>query len=130
MDRTTELRERRRLRRWHNGGQNDRLHCEDIALRGTDPNAAILTTGGHDDRRESNCRHRRRRIAAFGGLVLAMFMFGGYFVAGRHGAVAGLTSQDLVALRYVLPGLVFVPLLLKWGTCGTSVESDGCEGQR
>jgi len=85
-------------------------------LRGTDPNAAILTTGGHGrDRRESNCPHRRRWIVAFGGLVLAMLMFCGYFVAGRHGAVAGLTSRDLVALRYVLPGLVFVPLLLKWG---------------
>jgi len=58
---------------------------------------------------------RPDRIIAFGGLVLAMLLFSGYFVAGRHGAVAGLTFRNLVALRYALPGLVFVPLLLKWG---------------
>ena len=80
-------------------------------MRSTGPKAAILTTEGHDDRRESSSRW----IVAFGGLVIAMLMFSGFFVAGRHGAVAGLTSPDLVALRYVLPGLVFVPLLLKSG---------------
>jgi drug/metabolite transporter (DMT)-like permease len=84
-------------------------------LLASGPRATTLTTDAPDEPRESNRRHRRRWIVASGGLVLAMFMFSAHFVAGRHGALAGLTSRDLVALRYVLPGLIFVPLLLRWG---------------
>ena len=84
-------------------------------LTSTDPNAPTPTTEVQNDRAESSWRQRRRWIVAVGGLLIATLMFSGYFVAGRHGAVAGLTSRDLVALRYILPGLLFMPLLLKWG---------------
>jgi drug/metabolite transporter (DMT)-like permease len=52
---------------------------------------------------------------AVGGALLAMLIFGGNFVAGRHGALAGLGPADLVALRFAVAGLLFAPFLLRHG---------------
>ncbi|HEX6957606.1 MAG TPA: DMT family transporter [Ferrovibrio sp.] len=56
-----------------------------------------------------------RKPQAFAGALLAVIIFGGSFVAGRQGALAGLGPIDLVALRYVVSGLIFLPILWRGG---------------
>jgi drug/metabolite transporter (DMT)-like permease len=59
------------------------------------------------------------RLAALWG-VLAMFLFSGNFIASRLGLQAGLSVWDLVLLRYVVAGLLFLPVLLRMGLGGLS----------
>jgi drug/metabolite transporter (DMT)-like permease len=59
------------------------------------------------------------RLAALLG-VLAMLMFSGNFIASRLGLQAGLSVWDLVLLRYVVAGLLFLPVLLRVGRGGLS----------
>jgi drug/metabolite transporter (DMT)-like permease len=56
---------------------------------------------------------RRARLLAGTGVVLATMMFGGAFVAGRHGALAGLKPADLVTLRYAVTGACFAPWMVR-----------------
>jgi drug/metabolite transporter (DMT)-like permease len=55
---------------------------------------------------------RCRQLGAICGVVLATFVFGAGLVGLRHGVLAGLTAADLVTLRYVVPGVLFMPLLI------------------
>lgn len=57
----------------------------------------------------------REQAVAFAGLLLAAVLFGGYFVAGRHGALMGLLPADLVSLRYIGSGLLFAPFVFSRG---------------
>jgi drug/metabolite transporter (DMT)-like permease len=61
---------------------------------------------------------RRERLFAVSGILLAMLIFGGMFVAGREAALAGLAPADLVTLRFLVVGPLFAPLLLKHGIGG------------
>jgi drug/metabolite transporter (DMT)-like permease len=62
-----------------------------------------------------NNRHnpRYRQLVAICGIVFATFVFGASLVGLRHGVIAGLTAADLVTLRYVVPGAIFLPLLIR-----------------
>jgi len=64
---------------------------------------------------EENAGAQRTAQLAFAGALLAALIFGGNFVAGRQGALSGLSAGDLVALRYGVSGLIFLPLLLRLG---------------
>ena len=57
----------------------------------------------------------RQVTLAFAGALFASVIFGGNFVAGRQAALAGLSPGDLVALRYGVSGLIFLPFLLRFG---------------
>lgn len=57
----------------------------------------------------------RTAALAFAGALFAALIFGGNFVAGRQGALAGLAAGDLVALRYAVSGLIFLPVLWRLG---------------
>jgi drug/metabolite transporter (DMT)-like permease len=59
------------------------------------------------------------RLAALWG-ALAMLMFSGNFIASRLGLQAGLSVWDLVLLRYLVAGLLFLPVLLRLGRGGLS----------
>lgn len=53
------------------------------------------------------------RWLAGAGVVLATVLFGGGFVAGRHGALAGLKPADLVTVRYAVTGICFAPWMIR-----------------
>ncbi len=54
-------------------------------------------------------RDRRLWRLAFAGMVLAMLIFGSNFVVSRHAVLNGLTSHDLLALRFGIAGLLLLP---------------------
>lgn len=58
---------------------------------------------------------QRHRVIAAAGLVLSTLIFSGFFIAARHGTRAGLSSLDLLTLRYAVPGLVLLPAVLGRG---------------
>jgi drug/metabolite transporter (DMT)-like permease len=58
---------------------------------------------------------RRDHVVAAGGLLLSTLIFSGFFIAAGHGTRAGLSSLDLVTLRYAVPGLVLLPAVLGRG---------------
>jgi drug/metabolite transporter (DMT)-like permease len=58
---------------------------------------------------------RRDHLLAAGGLLLSTLIFSGFFIAAGHGTRAGLSSLDLVTLRYAVPGLLFLPAVLGRG---------------
>ena len=65
-------------------------------------------------------RETQRWRLAFAGMVLAMLIFGSNFVVSRHAVLNGLTSHDLLALRFGIAGLLLLPSFLAGGfaTCG------------
>ncbi len=56
--------------------------------------------------------------AAYATGLLAMLLFSVNFPAGRHGLLAGLSPQDLVAIRYGVAGVMFAPVLARLGLGG------------
>lgn len=68
----------------------------------------------------THIREKRRWRLAFAGMVLAMLIFGSNFVISRHAVLNGLTSHDLLALRFGIAGLLLLPSFLAGGvrTCG------------
>ncbi|MDP3409091.1 DMT family transporter [Bosea sp. (in: a-proteobacteria)] len=64
-------------------------------------------------------RDRRLWRLAFGGMVVAMLIFGANFVVSRHAVLNGLTSHDLLAMRFGIAGLLLLPGFLAGGaaTC-------------
>lgn len=50
--------------------------------------------------------------------LCGMLLFSVNFPAGRHGLLAGLTPQDLVAVRYAVAGVMFAPVLARLGLGG------------
>ncbi len=65
-------------------------------------------------------REKPDRAAIIGG-VLAMMMFSGNFVSSRHGLGNGLSVADLVLLRYIVAGPLFLVLLLRIGMGGLAI---------
>ncbi|CAN7236435.1 DMT family transporter [Bosea sp. LjRoot9] len=65
-------------------------------------------------------RDRQRWRLAFGGMVVAMVIFGANFVVSRHAILNGLSPHDLLALRFGTAGLILLPTFLSGGlsTCG------------
>lgn len=57
------------------------------------------------------------RAAWISGLC-GMLLFSVNFPAGRHALLAGLSPQDLVAIRYGVAGLMFAPVLARLGLGG------------
>ena len=57
---------------------------------------------------------------AFGGMAVAMLIFGLNFVVSRHAVLNGLTSHDLLALRFGTAGLILLPAFLSkpLSSCG------------
>jgi drug/metabolite transporter (DMT)-like permease len=60
-------------------------------------------------------RERLRWRLAFGGMMAAMLIFGANFVVSRHAVLNGLTSHDLLALRFATAGLILLPTFLSAG---------------
>lgn len=66
-------------------------------------------------------RETLRRRLALGGMVAAMLIFGANFVVSRHAVLNGLSSHDLLALRFATAGLILLPAFLSSGgltNCG------------
>jgi drug/metabolite transporter (DMT)-like permease len=65
-------------------------------------------------------RDRLRWRLAFGGMVVAMVIFGANFVVSRHAILNGLSPHDLLALRFGTAGLILLPTFLSGGlsSCG------------
>lgn len=64
-------------------------------------------------------REKQRWRLAFTGMVLAMLIFGSNFVISRHAVLNGLTSHDLLALRFGIAGVLLLPGFVAGGvrTC-------------
>jgi drug/metabolite transporter (DMT)-like permease len=60
-------------------------------------------------------RERLRWRLAFGGMMAAMLIFGANFVVSRHAVLNGLTSHDLLALRFATAGFILLPIFLSAG---------------
>ncbi len=60
-----------------------------------------------------------RRNLAFMGMCLAMFIYGANFVVSRHAVLNGLSPHDLLALRFLVAGLLLLPVfgLTGWNDC-------------
>ncbi len=54
-------------------------------------------------------RFRLRKRLAFSGMCFAMLIFGGNFVVSRHAVLNGLTSHDMLALRFATAGPLLLP---------------------
>lgn len=69
----------------------------------------------------SQIRETRRWRLAFAGMVLAMLIFGSNFVISRHAVLNGLTSHDLLAMRFGIAGLLLLPGFIAGGvaTCNS-----------
>ncbi|MBN9529731.1 MAG: DMT family transporter [Alphaproteobacteria bacterium] len=61
-------------------------------------------------------RHAYRDILPYAGAILAMLLFAGNYIAGRHAAGRGFLPADLVALRYAIAAAATLPLLLRHGS--------------
>ncbi|PTM43298.1 EamA-like transporter family protein [Bosea sp. 124] len=64
-------------------------------------------------------RDKRLWRLSFAGMVLAMVIFGSNFVISRHAVLNGLSSHDLLAMRFGIAGLLLLPGFLARGvaTC-------------
>jgi drug/metabolite transporter (DMT)-like permease len=51
-----------------------------------------------------------KRHLAFAGMSAAMVIYGANFVVTRHAVLNGLTSHDLLALRFATAGLLLIPV--------------------
>ena len=60
-------------------------------------------------------RHAYRDVLPYAGAILAMLLFAGNYIAGRHAAGRGFLPADLVALRYAIAAAATLPLLLRHG---------------
>ena len=60
-------------------------------------------------------REKQRWRLAFAGMVLAMLIFGSNFVVSRHAVLNGLTSHDLLAMRFGIAGLLLLPGFIAGG---------------
>lgn len=63
----------------------------------------------------SDERLRRRRQLAFAGMAFAMVIFGANFVVSRHAVLNGLSSHDMLALRFVTAGFLLLPSFMMAG---------------
>ena len=63
----------------------------------------------------SDAKIRLRRRLAFGGMMLAMLIFGANFVVSRHAVLNGLSSHDILALRFATAGLLLLPTFISAG---------------
>jgi drug/metabolite transporter (DMT)-like permease len=65
-------------------------------------------------------RAKLRWRLAFGGMAIAMLIFGSNFVVSRHAVLNGLSAHDLLALRFATAGLILLPAFLRMGVadCG------------
>ncbi|MBP8231124.1 MAG: DMT family transporter [Rhizorhabdus sp.] len=52
----------------------------------------------------------------YAGALVAMVLFAGNYIAGRHAAGLGFSPADLVALRYGIAAVATLPLLLRHGS--------------
>jgi drug/metabolite transporter (DMT)-like permease len=63
---------------------------------------------------------RRTTWLALGGMSLAMLIYGANFAISRHAMLNGLTSHDMLALRFATAGLLLLPVFLAddgWRNC-------------
>lgn len=60
-------------------------------------------------------REKLRWRLAFGGMILAMLIFGANFVVSRHAVLNGLSSHDMLALRFATAGFILLPSFLSAG---------------
>lgn len=58
---------------------------------------------------------RLRRRLAFAGMGFAMVIFGANFVVSRHAVLNGLSSHDMLALRFVTAGFLLLPSFIMAG---------------
>ncbi|CAN5330535.1 DMT family transporter [soil metagenome] len=63
----------------------------------------------------SRIRETQRWRLAFACMILAMLIFGSNFVISRHAVLHGLTSHDLLAMRFGIAGLLLLPGFLAGG---------------
>jgi len=63
----------------------------------------------------SDARIRTRRRLAFAGMACAMLIFGANFVISRHAVLNGLSSHDMLALRFTTAGFLLLPSFLLGG---------------
>ncbi len=56
-----------------------------------------------------------RGLFPYAGAILAMLLFAGNYIAGRHAADRGFHPAALVALRYAIAAVATLPLLLRHG---------------
>jgi drug/metabolite transporter (DMT)-like permease len=60
------------------------------------------------------------RQLALGGMALCMVIYGANFVVSRHAVLNGLTAPDMLALRFLVAGLILLPAfgaLNGWRDC-------------
>ena len=60
---------------------------------------------------------RQKRLALFAtlGMLMCIVIFGANFAISRHALLHGLTSHDMLALRFLTAGLLLLPVFLKGG---------------
>ncbi len=63
----------------------------------------------------SDERLRQRRRLAFAGMAFAMLIFGANFVVSRHAVLNGLSSHDMLALRFATAGFLLLPSFVMAG---------------
>jgi drug/metabolite transporter (DMT)-like permease len=68
----------------------------------------------------SAARAMKRRRFAIIGMLLSVLIFGSNFVISRYAVLHGLTSHDMMALRFGTAGLLLLPVFLRRGVanCG------------
>lgn len=60
------------------------------------------------------------RSIAFSGMALCMLIYGSNFVFSRHALLNGLTTHDMIALRFLVAGIMLLPIFLAangWRDC-------------
>jgi drug/metabolite transporter (DMT)-like permease len=69
---------------------------------------------------ETDAGTRRRWRLAVLGMLVAVLIYGSNFVISRYAVLNGLTSHDLIALRFGSAGLLLLPAFLRRGliSCG------------
>ncbi len=55
------------------------------------------------------------RSVAIAAMLFAVLIYGGQFVTVRHAVINGLSPHDLVALRFIVAGSIFLPIVLRRG---------------
>ena len=68
-----------------------------------------------------------QRQLAFAGMALTALIYGSNFVISRHAILNGLTSHDLLALRFSVAGLILLPIFgwRGWKDCAGTGWSRG-----
>jgi drug/metabolite transporter (DMT)-like permease len=60
-------------------------------------------------------RDGRRAVLAIGAMLCCVLIYGSNFAISRHAVLNGLTTDDLVMLRFLTAGLILLPLFLRRG---------------